>query len=127
MRSTKFNRSLGKRKESRTGKNCKRSGKSHGDLIGEQFVRTQHLSRWPDEYQEDMYFKMNNNKKKESNPAQGRIKPPVREFALMESLSLKVIDKLLTAACFQIKRVKRFPGWILIRTYNMKKRVIQFI
>ena len=42
----------------------RRRGKPLGNLVGEQYVRHQHLSPWPTVHQEDMYFKMNNDKKK---------------------------------------------------------------
>jgi len=33
----------------------------------------------------------------------------------------------LTAASMKVKRVKRYPGWILQTTYNLKNRPLQFI
>lgn len=82
--------------------------------------------RWPTQESEQMYFELNIDKKQRNAPAK-RIKPPAMPFALLESIDPKTLDKLLTAASFKLKRVKRFPGWVLQRTYNLKNRPVQFI
>lgn len=81
--------------------------------------------QWPSKEQEQAYFEMN----AKNHPAArgGGIKPPVFEFALMESIPANQLDKLLTASSLTVKRVKRYPGWILQRTYNLKNRPIEII
>ena len=83
--------------------------------------------RWPTSDQESMYFEMNTAKKQRNQPARGRIQQPVMPFALMESIDPVVLDKLLTAASMTVKKVRRYPGWILQTVYNLKSRPIQFI
>jgi len=113
--------------KNRAGKNVSRRTRVPADLAGEQFIRHQAESRWPTQATEALYFELNNDKtKKDPRPA-NRIKPPRFEFALLESIKPDVLDKLLTAASMKVKRVKRYPGWILQTTYNLKNRPLQFI
>jgi hypothetical protein len=42
---------------------------------------------------------------------------------LLESIDPRTLDILLTAASLTVKRVKRYPGWILQQTYNLKSEV----
>ena len=82
---------------------------------------------WPTSDQENMYFEMNTAKKQRNQPARGRIQPPTQSFSLMESIDPVVLDKLLTAASMTVKKVRRYPGWILQTVYNLKSRPIEFI
>ena len=83
--------------------------------------------QWPTKEQEQLYFELNQAKDKPRGPGRKGIKQPDFPFAMLESIPAAQLDKLLTAASFQLKRVKRFPGWILVRTYNLKNRPIEFI
>ena len=113
--------------KNRAGKNVSRRTRVPADPVVDQFIRHQAANRWPSQATEAMYFELNNDKtKKDPRPAK-RIKPPRFEFALMESIKPEILDKLLTAASMKIKRVKRYPGWILQQTYNLKNRPLQFI
>ena len=127
MKSKELKRSTGKVRDNRSGKNCKRRGKAIINPSADDGVRRGALHRWPTKDQEAMYFDMNTSKNPVNRPSKGRIRPPVTEFALLESLDPATLDKLLTAASFSVKKIKRYPGWILQRVYNLKSRPIQII
>lgn len=98
------------------------------DLAGEDSVKHQAARRWPEAWQEDKYFELNNeNFTPLDSNKKPRIKPPKFQFAMLESLDIQTLDKLLTAASLRLKGVSRFPGWILQRTYNLKNRPIEII
>lgn len=126
MKSTELKRSPGNRKAARTEKNCARSGRAITDHAADEQIRRCHLRRWPDKEQENKYFELNTDKKQRGKPAK-RIKPPVLEFALLESIDPKTLNKLLIASSLKVKKVRRYPGWILQTTYNLKSRPIQII
>lgn len=90
----------------------------------EMFIRRQSHDRWPEKTTEDIYAELN---KKKQPRGRAKIKPPALGFALLESIPAAQLDKLLTAASFKLKRVKRYPGWILQRTYKLGNRPIQII
>jgi hypothetical protein len=46
---------------------------------------------------------------------------------LLESIDPVTLDKLLTAASLKVKRVKRYPNWVLQTVYNLGRRPLQFI
>lgn len=105
----------------------KKRGKPAGDVVGERFIREQANDRWPGSRQMDLYFELNTSKEKRPSPTR-RVKAPVFAFALMESVNdRKALDKLLIAASLKVKKVRRYPGWILQQTYNLKNRPIQII
>ena len=83
--------------------------------------------QWPTKEQEQLYFELNTAKDKPRGPGRSGIKQPDFPFPLLESLPAWQVDKLLIASSLQYKRVRRYPGWILIRTYNLKNRPIEFI
>ena len=113
--------------KNRAGKNVSRRTPVSRDPVGENFIRHQAENRHPTAESVQLYFELNNDKtKKDPRPA-NRIKPPRFEFALLESIKPDVLDKMLTAARMKVKRVKRYPGWILQQTYNLKNRPLQFI
>ena len=113
--------------QNRAGKNVSRRTRVPRDLSTEQFIRHQAGSRWPSQVSEQLYFDLNNDRtKKDPRPA-NRIKPPKHELPLLESIKADTLDKLLTAASLKVKRVKRYPGWILQSTYNLGRRPLQFI
>lgn len=111
----------------REGKNRKRRGPATEDEFGLRYLKDQANDRWPEDRQCDLYFELNTTKKAVGRPSRGRIKPPTVEFALLESIDARTLDILLTAASLKVKRVKRNPGWVLQRTYNLKNRPIQII
>lgn len=87
--------------------------------------------KWPEDWQLDLYHDLNNSKfntgRRRDPEIKVRVKPPVFPFALLESVEPHTLDKLLTAASIAVKKVKRYPGWILQNTYNLKSRPIQII
>jgi len=85
------------------------------------FLKT---NRWPTQEQEAKYAELNQAKQPRG---QKKIRQPELPFALLESIPAKQLDKLLTAASFKLKKVKRYPGWVLQRTYNLKGRPIEII
>jgi hypothetical protein len=84
--------------------------------------------RFPDEDQLRKYHELNIDKKHVSHGK--RKAPPDLRFNFMEAAALnsaKEVNRLLVAASLKIKRVRRFPGWVLQRTYNHGKRPITII
>ena len=118
--------SSGKRKLARADKNCARSGKAKMNLAGEEQVRNEANRRWPTKETEQKYFELNIKKAQAANRPAKRIKPPVLGFALLESLSYATLDRILTCSSLKLKRVKRYPGWILQSVYSLKNRPIDF-
>jgi len=113
--------------KNRAGKNVARRTRVSLNPVAENFIRHQDENRQPTKESEMLYFELNNDKNKKDPRPANRIKPPKYEFALMESVRSEVLDKLLTAASLKVKRVKRYPGWILQSTYNLGRRPLQFI
>jgi hypothetical protein len=97
------------------------------DLPTEQYIRHQAEHRWPTEKSEDLYFKMNNSEPPEHKLLVNRIRPPQLEFPLLESLPGATLYKILLASSLRVKKIKRHPGWILERVYNLRDRPIQII
>lgn len=127
MKSTEMKRSSCKVKAARAGKNCApRANLKPGDVTGENFIRMQQFNRWPTQETEDKYFELNNAKKPRHRPA-NRVKPPQLGFPLLEQADGPALQRLLVAASLSVKKVKRWPGWVLQRTYNLKNRPIEII
>jgi len=94
---------------------------------GEEQVRREASRRWPTKEQEQKYFELNTAKDKPRGPGRSKIKQPDFPFLLLESIDPATLDKLLTASCLRLKKVARYPNWILQHTYNLKSRPIQII
>jgi hypothetical protein len=82
--------------------------------------------RWPTQESEALYFELNTSKQAINRPAK-RIRPPALPMPLLESIDPVTLDKLLTAASLKVKRVKRYPNWVLQTVYNLGRRPLQFI
>jgi len=113
--------------KNRAGKNVARRTRVSLNPVAENFIRHQDENRQPTKESEMLYFELNNDKNKKDPRPANRIKPPRFEFALLESIKPDVLDKLLTASCLRLKKVARYPNWILQHTYNLKSRPIQII
>jgi hypothetical protein len=112
-------RSPGKVRDNRAGKNCKpRAGKKAQ-------VRKETARRWPDQATEQKYFELNIDKKQRNRPAT-RKKQLDLFFPLLESVRPDVLARILLCSSLEVKKVRRYPGWILSRTYNLKNRPIDF-
>ena len=99
----------------------------------EMFIRRQATDRWPTADSEQKYFELNNDKKAKGGRKANGIKPPAFPFALLEQaighddpIRARTINKLLICSSLKIKKVRRYPGWVLQRTYNLKNRVLDF-
>jgi hypothetical protein len=57
------------------------------------------------------------------------IRPMESGFTMLDALidKGKAVHTLLTAASLKLKKVRRHPGYVLIRTYNLKNRPITII
>jgi hypothetical protein len=63
-------------------------------------------------------------------PSIKKIKPMKQGFTILDSLvgsCPKALETVLLAASLKLKRVRRYPGYVLIRTYNLKNRPIEII
>jgi hypothetical protein len=110
------------------GENRKRREAVHVDAAISDFVRKQANRRWPESWQEEKYAEMNADKHANRGRAGGkRIKPREVTWPLIHELAPALLDKLLTAASFKLKRVRRDPGFVLIRQWNLKNRPLEFI
>ena len=113
------------------GINGKRRSPAPANEQTMEFIRHQNLNRWPTEESLQKQWELEQDKQA-SRPPVGRIKPADLGFPLLEQavsteqkeLSIK---KLLVAAALKLKRVKRHPGWVLQRTYNLGKRPLEFV
>ena len=100
------------------------------DPVGYLFLKEQKRHRWPTARSEDKYAELNKGRTKRNKPGKKAIKPMDTGFALLDGLvgtCPKTLDKLLTAASLKLKRVRRYPNWVLQRVYNLKNRPIQII
>lgn len=91
------------------------------------FLKAQSRDRWPTEETKVQYYTLNLAKEKRG-PSRKRPSPlglPLMEQAMGHGT--KEIARLLTAASLKMKRVRRHPGWILVRTYNLKTRPIEIV
>lgn len=87
-------------------------------------------NRWPTERQLVNYTELNMAK----TPRGGGKKSNVPTFAFplieqamgtdLETYKVPAVARLLRAACFTIQPVKRYPGYVLKRTDNLKGKVI---
>lgn len=105
----------------------KASGKGRGftDQAVSSYVKRQHLSRWPDQETEDRYNTLNREKKvrRPDKP----IKPAPSGFKLFDMLDGEDLDRLMLAASLKVKRVRRAPGWVIVKVYNLKDRPLVLI
>ena len=99
------------------------------DLVGFAFLKAQKRDRWPDSRTEDKYAELNRAKQPRRKPGTS-VKPMQQGFTMLDGLidnRGRVLDILLTAASLQIKRVRRYPGYVLVKTYALKNRPIEII
>jgi len=97
------------------------------DPAGLNFIRHQSDSRWPDQ---DTLIKAQELSMKKHPRGRAKTKPMTMGFTVMDCLlgnSQDALLKLLLAASLKIKPVRRYPGYVLIKTYNLKDRPIQII
>jgi hypothetical protein len=102
------------------------------DAAGYLFLKEQKRHRWPTKETEDKYASLNKDKKRGTSRGQSikKIKPMKQGFTLLDCLigtCPKALDTVLLAASLKLKRVRRYPGYVLIRTYNLKNRPIEII
>ena len=111
------------------GENRLRREAVHVNAAISDFVRKQANRRWPTKEQVETYFKMNTDKRANRGRAGGRARIAPREvtFPLLHEINAKVLNTILVAASLKIKKVRRDPGFVLTRTYNLKNRPVVFI
>jgi hypothetical protein len=101
------------------------------DFAGLNLIRHQAAHRWPSVRSLEKCWELAKDRKgsgRRRGPAKP-IKPGNDGFTLLDMLIDKgsTLDTLLTAASLQFKKVRRYPGYVLIRTYNLKDRPIEII
>ena len=120
-------------KEKRAHRRNMRGRKSPvvANFPGLLFIRHQDEHRWPTAMTEDKYAEMNKDRKfRKPRPGpEKKIKPATMGFTLLDAVidKGKALQTLLTAASLQLQKVRRYPGYVLIRTYNLKNRPIEII
>jgi hypothetical protein len=94
---------------------------------GMNFLRHQDEHRWPSEKTMDLAHELSTEKIKRGRPKAplARLGFPLMEQAL--ATSTKAVQTLLVASSLKIKNVRRHPGWVLQRTYNLKNRPIVIV
>jgi len=102
------------------------------DAAGYLFLKDQKRNRWPSAWSEDKYAELNKDKKRGTSRGSSikKIKPMNTGFTVLDSLignCPKALETVLLAASLKLKRVRRYPGYVLIRTYNLKNRPIEII
>jgi hypothetical protein len=89
------------------------------------FIRHQAANRWPDE---PTMIKAQELAVKKHQRGRAKTKPMDQGFTLLDMLiDNSNLPKLLLAASLKLKKVRRYPGYVLERTYNLKSRPIQII
>lgn len=114
-------------RKNRSGKNCARKGPAIVDQAGANFIRYQSLYRHPDTKQLQKAWELKNEKRPRRKP--GAIKPMQTGFTFFDAVidKGKTLETLLLAASLKVKKVRRYPGYVLQRVYNLKDRPIQII
>lgn len=122
-RTRKKNTSSGVRKN-RT-EHSKRKSPVVADQPGLNFIRHQGANRWPDL---ETMIKAQELAMKKHVRGRAKVKPMTQGFTLLDSIiDSDSLETLLTASSLKLKKVRRYPGYVLIKTYNLKSRPIQII
>lgn len=119
-------RSTGRRKEARKGKNLKSTKRAIANRAGFEQIQNECSRRFPSKESEETYAALNMVKQPRGRRGGKGQKKPEFFFPLLESLPTDQIRKVLLCSSLELKAVKRYPGWILSRTYNLKNRVLSF-
>jgi hypothetical protein len=111
---------------------CRRNTTALADPVGYLFLKEQKRHRWPSAWSEDKYADLNKDKKRGTSRGESikKIKPMKQGFTILDALvgsCPKALETVLLAASLKLKRVRRYPGYVLIRTYNLKNRPIEII
>jgi hypothetical protein len=112
------------------GPNSGRKSPVVADAAGLNFIRHQVENRWPTEETLIKAHELAIDRKANRHSSTKKIRPMDTGFLLLDGLigtCPKALAIVLTAAALKIKRVRRYPGWVLQRTYNLKNRVIEII
>ena len=121
--------SSGARKARADRGKARRNTTALADAVGYVFLKEQKRNRWPTSRTEDKYAELNRVKPPRRKPG-GSIKPMDTGFTLLDGLvgtCPKALNTVLMAASLKLKRVRRYPGWVLQRVYNLKNRPIEII
>ena len=129
-RTRRANISSGARK-ARAGRGMsRRNTTALADPVGYLFLKDQKRNRWPTEATLVKAHELAIDKKANRRGKPGKKRPVDVGFPLLDTLvgsCPKALNVLLTAAALKIKRVRRYPGWVLQQTYNLKNRPIELI
>jgi len=113
-------------RKNRAGKNCSRKGPAIEDQAGANFIRYQDLYRHPDAEQLVKAWELKNEKR--PRRPKKPIKPMQTGFTMLDALiDSPALETVLLAASLKIKRVRRYPGYVLQRVYNLKNRPLEII
>jgi len=103
--------------------------KRRGKVVEGDIGYIKNPNRWPSEDQLVKYAEMNQEKKPRGGSR--RKKPMDVFFPLLEQAvgdnqphKAKTVGYLLTCAALKVARVRRYPGWITQRTYDLKNQVL---
>jgi hypothetical protein len=124
--------SSGARKARALRGQARRNTTALADPVGYLFLKDQKRNRWPTAASEDKYASLNKDKKRGTSRGESikKIKPMTQGFTLLDCLvgtCPKALETVLLAASLKLKRIRRYPGYVLIRTYNLKNRPIEII
>jgi hypothetical protein len=126
----KKNVSSGARKGRADRGTSRRNTTAIADAAGYLFLKDQKRNRWPSQDTMEKAHELAIDKKANRRGKPGKARPADVGFPLLDTLvgtCPKALDTILTAASLKLKRVRRYPGWILQRVYNLKDRPIQLI
>jgi hypothetical protein len=123
--------SSGARKDRAARGFARRNTTALADSAGYLFLKEQKRNRWPSQYVMEKAFQLLKDRKGGTRRGASikKIKPQKQGFTLLDAVidKGKALETLLTAASLQLKRVRRYPGYVLIHTYNLKNRPIEII
>ncbi|MBW2646919.1 MAG: hypothetical protein JRE23_12250 [Deltaproteobacteria bacterium] len=131
-RARSTNVSSGARKGRADRGTSRRNTTALADPAGYLFLKDQKRHRWPTAWSEDKYAELNKDKKRGTSRGSSikKIKPMKQGFTILDALvgsCPKALETVLLAASLKLKRVRRYPGYVLIKTYNLKSRPIEII
>jgi hypothetical protein len=112
--------------------NAKRKSPVVSDFPGLNFIRHQKENRWPSNDTMIKAYELSIDRKGGTRRGASikKIKPMNSGFTMLDCLigsCPKALETVLLAASLKLKRVRRYPGYVLIRTYNLKNRAIEII
>lgn len=112
------------------GQNPGRRAPAWTDMAGQSFVRHEHEYRWPTEDQMNRCvrdFKEITHGKPRDGIKPSRMSFKLFDLAIGTETKNKSMAKLLLCAAMKVKRIKRHPGYRIMKTHSLGNRVLSMV